>query len=132
VILPDQAIEIVGIEKKVMVGRVVRSAYWLNHDPSGLTEAGYGPATSHDERAMHEGPSGPQSRTRVSKVAGVVPNCVMQLPNGSRLKSSFVPPCLPSRSAAPPGCWSSGRGHLAEPLGVANGPSLGPYPALTP
>jgi hypothetical protein len=27
-ILPDQAIEIVAIEKKVMVGRVVRSAYW--------------------------------------------------------------------------------------------------------
>ena len=45
VILADQAIEIVGIEKKVMVGRVRRSAYWLNHDPSGLTDAGYGPAT---------------------------------------------------------------------------------------
>jgi hypothetical protein len=42
--LPDQAIEIVAIEKKVMVG-VTRSAYWLNHDPSGLVEAGYGPAT---------------------------------------------------------------------------------------
>jgi hypothetical protein len=45
VILPDQAIEIVAIEKKVMVGRTARSAYRLNHDPSGLTEAGYGPAT---------------------------------------------------------------------------------------
>jgi hypothetical protein len=45
VILPDQGLEIVGIEKKVMEGRVARSAYWLNHDPSGLTEAGYGPAT---------------------------------------------------------------------------------------
>ena len=44
-ILPDQAIEIVGIEKKVMVGRAMRSAYWLNHDPSGLVEAGYGPVT---------------------------------------------------------------------------------------
>jgi hypothetical protein len=32
---PTQAIEIVAIEKKVMVAR---SAYWLNHDPSGLTE----------------------------------------------------------------------------------------------
>ena len=31
-----QALEIVGIAKKVMVGRVKRSAYWLNHDPSGL------------------------------------------------------------------------------------------------
>jgi hypothetical protein len=44
-ILPDQGLEIVGIEKKVTVGRVTRSAYWLNRDPSGLTEAGYGPAT---------------------------------------------------------------------------------------
>jgi hypothetical protein len=41
-ILDDQAIEIVGIEKK---GRTMRSAYWLNHDPSGLVEEGYGPAT---------------------------------------------------------------------------------------
>ena len=41
---------IVGIEKKVMVGRTMRSAYWLNHDPSGLVEAGYGPAT---EAARH-------------------------------------------------------------------------------
>ena len=45
VILADQGIEIVAIEKKVMVGRTARLAYWLNHDPSGLTEAGYGPAT---------------------------------------------------------------------------------------
>jgi hypothetical protein len=44
-ILADQAIEIVAIEKKVMVGRVKRSAYWLNHDPSGLADAGYGPTT---------------------------------------------------------------------------------------
>jgi hypothetical protein len=36
VILADQGIEIVGIEKNVMVGRAMRSAYWLNHDPSGL------------------------------------------------------------------------------------------------
>jgi hypothetical protein len=42
-ILPDQGIEFVGIAKKVMVGRVTRPAYWLNHDPSGLVEAGYGP-----------------------------------------------------------------------------------------
>jgi hypothetical protein len=44
-ILRDQGIEIVAIEKKVMVGRTSRSAYWLNHDPSGLVEAGYGPST---------------------------------------------------------------------------------------
>ena len=38
VILADQAIEIVGIEKKVMVGRVRRSAYWLNHEePPGCS-----------------------------------------------------------------------------------------------
>ena len=41
VILPDQGIEIVGIEKKVMVGRAMRSA---NHDPSGMVKTGYGPA----------------------------------------------------------------------------------------
>jgi hypothetical protein len=45
VVLAGEALEIVGIQKKVMVGRVRRSAYWLNHDPSGLVEAGYGPAT---------------------------------------------------------------------------------------
>ena len=45
VILADQGIEIVAIEKKVILGRVTRSAYWLNHDPSGMVEAGYGPAT---------------------------------------------------------------------------------------
>jgi hypothetical protein len=40
-ILPDQALEIVGI---VMVGRVTRSAYWLNHDRAGWSKAGYGAA----------------------------------------------------------------------------------------
>jgi hypothetical protein len=44
-IVADQGIEIVGIDKKVMVGRTARLAYWLNRDPSGLTEAGCGPAT---------------------------------------------------------------------------------------
>ena len=44
-ILPDQGLEIVGIEKKVMMGRVERSAYWLDHDPTGMVEAGYGPTT---------------------------------------------------------------------------------------
>ena len=39
VILADQGIEIVGIEKKVMVGRTLR------HDPSAMVEAGYGPTT---------------------------------------------------------------------------------------
>jgi hypothetical protein len=35
----------VGIEKKVMMGRAGRSAYWLDHDPTGMVEAGYGPTT---------------------------------------------------------------------------------------
>jgi hypothetical protein len=43
---------IVGSEKKVMVGRTMRSAYWLNHDPSGLVEAGYGPATGAARHAV--------------------------------------------------------------------------------
>ena len=53
VILLDQGIEIVAIEKKVMVGRTARSAYWLNHDPSGLVEAGYG----SDDEVTHYMPS---------------------------------------------------------------------------
>ena len=36
VILPDQGIEIVAIAKKVIPGRVTRSAYRLNHDPIGM------------------------------------------------------------------------------------------------
>jgi hypothetical protein len=44
-ILAGEAIEIVGSEKKVMVGRVERSPYWLDHDPAGMVEAGYGPTT---------------------------------------------------------------------------------------
>jgi hypothetical protein len=44
-VLPEGETRLVAIEKKVMVGRIARSAYWLNHDPSGLVEAGYGPAT---------------------------------------------------------------------------------------
>jgi hypothetical protein len=44
-ILADQALEIVAIEKKVMVGRTMHLGYSLNRDPSGLTEVGYGPAT---------------------------------------------------------------------------------------
>jgi hypothetical protein len=32
-----------GIEKKVMMGRVGRSAYWRDRDPTGMVEAGSGP-----------------------------------------------------------------------------------------
>jgi hypothetical protein len=45
VILAGEALEIVGIEKKIMMGRVGRSAYWPDHDPTGMVEAGYGPTT---------------------------------------------------------------------------------------
>jgi hypothetical protein len=42
--MPDrgQALWIVGIEMKVIVGRTMRSA---NHDPSGMVKTSYGPAT---------------------------------------------------------------------------------------
>jgi hypothetical protein len=45
VILAGEALEIVGIEKKIMMGRVGRSAYWLDHDPTRMVEAGYDPTT---------------------------------------------------------------------------------------
>jgi hypothetical protein len=42
VILADQSLEIVVIAKTLYCARVVRSAYWLNIDPTGMVEAGYG------------------------------------------------------------------------------------------
>jgi SAM domain (Sterile alpha motif) len=33
------------LDDQAKKGRTMRSAYWLNHDPSGLVEADYGPAT---------------------------------------------------------------------------------------
>jgi hypothetical protein len=42
---PEINCRAVGIEKKVVVSRAVRSAYWLNHDPTGMVEVGCGPAT---------------------------------------------------------------------------------------
>jgi hypothetical protein len=45
VILADPALEIVAIEKKTSQPASWRSAYWLNHDPTGMVEAGHGPAT---------------------------------------------------------------------------------------
>ena len=50
-ILADHAFEIAGIERKVMVGRTMRSADLLNHDPSG---AGRGGLRSGDQvTALH-------------------------------------------------------------------------------
>jgi hypothetical protein len=43
VILADQALEIVSFKKQIMLGRIERSPYWLDHDPTGMVEAGYGP-----------------------------------------------------------------------------------------
>jgi hypothetical protein len=45
VILANEALEIVGIAKKIMMGRIERSACWLDPDPTGMVEAGYGPTT---------------------------------------------------------------------------------------
>jgi hypothetical protein len=39
------SLEIVAIEKKIMMGRVGRSACWLDRDPTRMVEAGYGPTT---------------------------------------------------------------------------------------
>jgi hypothetical protein len=44
-ILPDQGIENRGDRQEGHGGAGDALAYWLNHDPSGLVEAGYGPAT---------------------------------------------------------------------------------------
>ena len=46
VILAGEALEIVGTEKKIMMGRVGRSAYWLDHDPR---RAGRGGLRSDDQ-----------------------------------------------------------------------------------
>ena len=43
VILADQSLEIVVIAKTLLLHQVARSAYWLNIDPTGMIEAGYGP-----------------------------------------------------------------------------------------
>jgi hypothetical protein len=38
--------QIVAIEKKLIVSRTMRSAYWLNHDPTGMAKAAYGRCSS--------------------------------------------------------------------------------------
>ena len=41
-ILADQSLEIVVIGNSLYCTRVLRLAYWLNIDPTGMVEAGYG------------------------------------------------------------------------------------------
>ena len=43
VTLADQSLEIVELAKTLYCTRVVRSAYWLNIDPTGMVEAVYRP-----------------------------------------------------------------------------------------
>jgi hypothetical protein len=43
-ILADWSLEVAGLGKQVMARRVARAAEWLNRDPTGMVDAGYGPA----------------------------------------------------------------------------------------
>ena len=43
VILADEALQVVAFGKSLVVTRTDRPAEYLNIDPTGLAEAGYGP-----------------------------------------------------------------------------------------
>jgi hypothetical protein len=45
VILPRPGPRNRGDREEGHMGRVGRPAYWLDHDPTGMVEAGYGPTT---------------------------------------------------------------------------------------
>ena len=45
VILADEALQVVALGKILHMTRTNRSAEYLNIDPSGLADAGYGPST---------------------------------------------------------------------------------------
>ena len=45
VILANQALEIVAVAKTLHIARAPRSAKYIDVDPTGLADAGYGPAT---------------------------------------------------------------------------------------
>ena len=45
IILADEALEVVAFGKSLVVTRTDRPAEYLNIDPSGLADAGYGPVT---------------------------------------------------------------------------------------
>ena len=46
VILADQALEVVALGKVLYLVRAPRRAEYLNVDETGMTDAGYGPATA--------------------------------------------------------------------------------------
>jgi hypothetical protein len=45
VVRADEALQIVALGKTAYLARVERPAEYLNIDPTGMMEAGYGPAT---------------------------------------------------------------------------------------
>jgi hypothetical protein len=45
VVLANEALEVVAVEKQIHVCRAPRHAEYLNIDPSGFSGAGYGPST---------------------------------------------------------------------------------------
>ena len=42
--VPSMSVDLM-LREKDLVTRVVRSAYWLTHDPTGMVKAGHGPVT---------------------------------------------------------------------------------------
>jgi hypothetical protein len=53
VVLADQALEVVAVEKQLHVCRAPRSAEHLSIDPLGFSEAGYGPITKQQGATSH-------------------------------------------------------------------------------
>jgi len=45
VILADQALEIIAAGKSLHIARAPRAAEYIDVEPTGLADAGYGPAT---------------------------------------------------------------------------------------
>jgi hypothetical protein len=52
VVLADQALEIVAVEKQLHVCRAPRHPEYLILDPTGLSGAGYGPSTKRGKVAV--------------------------------------------------------------------------------
>ena len=45
VVLENQALEAVGISKQLLIARALRSAEYIDVEPTGLADAGYDPET---------------------------------------------------------------------------------------